>query len=83
MVEHNPDRRVRAKFRCESLTDFGMSQEVKLSAVCNDGDTQSENTSFNQYTPSGELRMTIDNPAAAVQFQPGKNYYVDFSAAPD
>jgi len=73
---------VRAKFRCESLTDFGMTKEVRLSAVCNDADPDSENSSFNRYTPSGELRMSIDNDAASIQFVPGKEYYLDFSEAP-
>jgi hypothetical protein len=29
----------------------------------------------------GELRTTVDNPSAAIQFEPGKEYYLDFTAA--
>jgi len=73
---------VRAKFRCVSITDFGMSTEVALSAVCNDQDPDSENSSFNRYTPSGEMKIMVDNPEAAVRFMVDKEYYVDFSEAP-
>jgi hypothetical protein len=38
--------------------------------------------SASQYAlPWGELRMTVDNPSAAIQFEPGKQYYLDFTEA--
>jgi hypothetical protein len=39
-----------------------------------------EDQRFATATPSGELRMTVDNPAAREQMPPGKAFYVDFTA---
>jgi len=69
----------RAKFRCTSVTDYGAYKAVQLNAVCKDGTM--ENDTFSKYTPTGEIKMNIDNPAAAVVFKPGAEYYVDFSEA--
>jgi hypothetical protein len=71
----------RAKFRCDSVTDFGGgSREVKLSVVY-DPTGNGENAGFTKATPVGNMTMRIDNPAAAVQFEPSKMYYVDISPA--
>lgn len=71
----------RAKFRCYSVNDFGGgSKEVTLSVVY-DPSGNGENAGFTEATPSGDIKMRIDNPEAAVQFQPGKMYYVDFTEA--
>jgi hypothetical protein len=71
----------RAKFRCNSVTSFGGdSKEVSLSVVY-DPNGNGENANFTKATPSGEMKMRIDNPAAAVQFVPGEFYYVDISPA--
>lgn len=67
---------VRAKFRCmgsEGTTFF--FQTVYSEEI------QSEDSRFTKATPWGELRMTVDNPNAAIQFEPGKSYYVDFTPA--
>lgn len=71
---------VRAKFRCNSVEDYGQSKKVNLAPVCADkmGDTP-ENNSFTKWTPAGALWMTIDNPHASIQFEPGKDYYLDFT----
>lgn len=72
----------RAKFRCNSVVDFGGgSKEVSLSVVY-DPKGNGENANFTKATPSGEMKMRIDNPEAATQFVPGTMYYVDISAAP-
>ena len=68
---------VRAKFRVISVEDFGYTKKVKLSPV--QADDIPENQKFHKYTPSGSLEMSIDNPPAADQFKPGKDFYVDFT----
>lgn len=74
--------RLRAKFHCNSVTDFGYgSQEVKLSAVY-DSEHNTENNQFAQATPNGTLTMTIDNPNAKGFFKPGLEYFLDFQEAP-
>jgi hypothetical protein len=76
---------VRAKFRCTVVEDYGYSKKVKLTAACarTQDELGGENDRFNKATPSGEMWMTIDNPAASIQFEPGKHYYLDFSEAPE
>lgn len=34
---------------------------------------------FTKATPSGDITLSIDNPAAAVVFKPQHYYYVDFT----
>jgi hypothetical protein len=70
---------VRAKFRVSSVTDFGFTKQMKLVAVSDDGIP--ENQRYHKATPSGQIEMTIDNPPAADQFTPGKEFYVDFTPA--
>ena len=39
------------------------------------------NESWSKYTPSGQLQITITNPAAIDAFEKGKAYYLDFTPA--
>lgn len=76
----------RAKFRCDAVEDYGHSKKVKLRVVY-EGELgpNEENKRFTKATPSGECWLTIDNPAAACQFSPGREYYATFvdAARPD
>ena len=70
---------VRAKFKCTSVTNYESSKGIELSAVISGSE---ENKSFSKYTPSGHLRIGIDNDAPASNFfTPGKEYYIDFQEA--
>lgn len=70
---------VRAKFVCESVTNFEHSKSVQLRAVTSGSE---ENKSFSKYTPIGNITIGIDNETdAADLFEPGKEYYLDFSKA--
>lgn len=66
----------RCKFKCNSVTDHGQAKDASFSPVTSD---TPENKTFWQYTPSGKLDLTWLN--ANVQFVPGKEYYMDISAA--
>lgn len=71
---------VRAKFQVQEITKISWNKEaveVKLVAVPTD-DTE-ENKRFHQYTPSGELKIFIDNPGAAKHFELGRGCYLDFT----
>lgn len=65
---------VRAKFRCVGSNE-GV---VTLYPVMGGSE---ENNTFWKYTPSGQITMMITNPEAINQFEAGKEYYVDFTAA--
>jgi hypothetical protein len=71
---------MRAKFHVDSVTHFQHGRGVKLSAV---HDGSPENNEFALASPSGSLEMHINNPAAVDFLQPGSNYYLDFTLAPD
>lgn len=74
---------VRGKFKLTEVTHVEYNadaRKLRFGAVCNDN--TEENAKFHKYTPSGEISMTVDNPAAADQFVLGKEYYVDFSPVP-
>ncbi|HEY7181115.1 MAG TPA: hypothetical protein VIC84_06840 [Blastocatellia bacterium] len=68
---------VRAKFHVRSVEDFGQSKIVRFYPVADDDIP--ENQRYHQYTPSGSLEMTINNPPAAEFFKPGQDYYLDFT----
>ncbi len=80
---------VRAKFRCTAKTSRTQSgsygptptppvdtEEVQFQAVMGD-----ENKEWSKWTPSGQVTMTINNPAALAQFEVGKDYFLDFTPA--
>ncbi len=70
----------RAKFRVHNLTKYDWGTEVFMSPVYSD-DPNSENRAFWDATPTGDIRMTIKNEAAAQLFEKSKEYYVDFTPA--
>jgi hypothetical protein len=74
----------RAKFWCVKVsnTKFGqqgdVGTEVELKAVY---DGSEENKQYFKWTPNGSIVLGILNPTAAAIFEPGKEYYVDFTPA--
>jgi len=75
---------IRAKFECTTIQSKDWGEEVRLYAVHgNDDKDNEENNQFSEATPSGNLEMTISNPAAKGFFKEGKDYYLDFTEADD
>lgn len=76
---------MRAKFICNSVTDYGNSYvEARLSAVYSSnaqGQAIKEDNEFAAATPQGELKMSISNPNAVGFLKPGHKYYLDFTEA--
>lgn len=75
---------VRAKFICQrvnkaklSKTDVGLATVTLVPVVSG----SEENKEFWQYTPSGQIEMTIKNEAAEKYFEVGEEYYIDFIKA--
>ncbi|WP_327587024.1 hypothetical protein OHA25_08435 [Nonomuraea sp. NBC_00507] len=68
---------VRAKFRCTSVETYSQpgTRTFRFSAEY-DADVP-EDRRYAKYTPSGELRIQVDNPN--VSFEPGTSYYLDFT----
>ena len=67
---------VKAKFRCNCVTDYGGQKQATLSAVYSN---EGENADFAKATPYGELKINIDSEVPASDFfQPQKYYYLTF-----
>jgi hypothetical protein len=67
---------VSAKFKCDTVMFYeNGGTEVKLRPVTSSGG----NESWAKYTPSGDLRLYIDNPEASKQFTPGAVFYITFT----
>lgn len=74
---------VRAKFRVTKAEPFpapSTGGELVLNPVYSE-DPNHENKKFWDATPSGEIRMFINNQAAFEKFELDREYYVDFTKA--
>ncbi len=71
---------VRSKVRCTSVVNNTVCFST-VYEVAPPGEVDTENARFTKATPWGDIRMGIDNPDALEQFQPNKEYYVDFTPA--
>lgn len=76
---------VRAKFYVYSVTKHAPSNgrqagTVRLHPVYS-SDPNHENKRFWDATPSGSIEMQVNNMAALEQFEPGQEFYVDFTPA--
>jgi hypothetical protein len=73
-----------AKFRVTSVTrEIGESEkilreQVSLIAVYS-SDKNSENYQWSQYTPAGNLALTITNPNAFGKLKMNKDYILEFN----
>lgn len=90
---------IRAKFRCTTVEQSSsVPTEVKTYPPLGEASTRltwprtfrfmpvydqnvPEDKRYAQATPSGSLQMQVDNPG--VSFEPGKDYYLDFTPVED
>lgn len=69
-------QKIRAKFKCNSITDNGYNKSANLTAIYGDN---GENADFAKATPSGSLQISIDKDTPASEFfQPQQDYYLVF-----
>jgi len=72
--------KIRTKFRCEQVTRTAYGDVIGFMVV-NQG--SEENKVFGKNTPSGEIQMRVEKDSEAYgEFEPGQEFYVDFSEAP-
>jgi hypothetical protein len=69
---------VRAKMKCISITNTADSATARLEPVVSGSE---ENKSFYRWTPGGHIELNMIHKDTAKQFEPGKEYYVDFTPA--
>lgn len=74
-----------AKLNDQGKTEWvpGEINTVLMSPVYGKGDPNHENTKFWQASPAGNLSLGTINKAAADYFELGKEYYIDFTKAPE
>lgn len=77
---------VRSKFRLTRIEESKYhpqqpGQKTLVFTTQYDG-TIPEDQRFCQATPTGELRMVVDNPTALAAFELGKDYYFDATPVP-
>lgn len=75
---------MRAKVRCNQVTDYGSNnQQVLFNPVSKKeaypADGTDEDNTFAKWSPSGEFKLTITNPALYGKIKPGQHFYVDFT----
>lgn len=75
-------QQVRAKMSVDQVTVTTYSESVDLRCVCG-GNTSKEDNSFAGATPTGSMKMTVDNPAVKGFFKPGRKYYIDIIECPE
>lgn len=68
----------RAKFRCDAVTVTQDGITAFLSPVTHGS---VENEQFYRYTPRGQIEIGVVNATTAALFEPGREYYVDFTPA--
>jgi hypothetical protein len=56
-------------------------RSLRFSPVYGNGDPNHENTRLWQATPSGSVELGTVNPEAWAEFELGREYYLDFTAA--
>ena len=75
-----------AKFQVTKVETNETCQNITMMAVTDkpfDPDGKSDDNSFARWTPSGELKMTISNPALFGTLKDGQKFYLNFVEASD
>ncbi len=75
---------MRAKFQINKVERFPGQDRITGNAVTSkpfDKDGFSEDNTYAKFSPSGELTLTIANPALVGKIEPGQKFYLDFTPA--
>lgn len=65
--------------RIQGAENLTMNPVCKSSSYGTDG--LDEDNTFAKFSPSGEFKLMVTNPALHGQFNPGDKFYVDFTPA--
>jgi hypothetical protein len=75
---------MRAKFQVSKVERFPGQDRITCNAVAaksSPADGSDEDNTYAKFSPSGELSLTIANPALIGMIEPGQKYYLDFTPA--
>ncbi len=83
----NTEKVMRAKMVVESVTATEHGENLKMRAVCKNGqypeDGSDEDNTFAKFSPSASLKIYIANPGLLGKIKPGQKFYLDFTAVPE
>jgi hypothetical protein len=69
------------RVRCHVVHDYGTSKQVEISTSYSQEGVPESLLPINQKNPPFHMKITIDNPAASVQFEPNKEYWMQMHYA--
>lgn len=77
---------MRAKMQVQSVTGGETYESITMSAVTSSDkpygpNGENEDNTYARYTPSGNLSLSITNPALIGKFKVGQKFYLDFTEA--
>lgn len=75
---------MRAKMEVQEVNRFRESDRIRAVAVAAKTyptDGSDEDNTYAKFSPSGELTLTIANPALVGKIEPGTKFYLDFIKA--
>lgn len=75
---------MRAKMQVSKVERFDGSDRITCNAVAAKSypsDGSDEDNTYAKFSPSGELTLTIANPALLGKIEPGRKFYLDFTLA--
>ena len=76
---------MRAKMQVSKVERFDGSDRVTMNAVARKdaypADGSDEDNTYAKFSPSGELTLSIANPALLGKIEPGRKFYLDFIPA--
>lgn len=78
-------RFMRAKMQVQKVERFAGSDRILCNAVAAKAypaDGSDEDNTYAKFSPSGELTLTIANPALLGMIEPGQAFYLDFVRVP-
>lgn len=73
---------MRAKMQVNKVERFAGADRITCNAVAAKSyptDGSDEDNTYAKFSPSGELTLTIANPALLGMIEPGKKFYLDFT----
>ena len=79
------ERTMRAKMNVTMVKRTEHCEELVMAPVCKregyDESGLDEDNTFAKFSPSGQLTLTVANPALFGKINPGEKYYLDFTLA--
>jgi hypothetical protein len=76
---------MRAKMQVNKIERFAGQDRITCNAVCRNSaypaDGSDEDNTYAKFSPTGELTLTIANPALVGIIEPGQKFYLDFTSA--